>query len=90
MHCYNFSTAKEQSNCYYANKTNKKLPVEKKRLEMSAGATAGLYTSGFIALIVVMAIAGFIMVSVPMHALRDERFVPSNTTVQMLHCSQIS
>ena len=42
---------------------------------MSAGATAPLFT-GFIALVVVIAIAAFIMVSVPMHALRDERFVP--------------
>ena len=86
MHCYNFSTAKQQSNCDYANETNKESPVEKKRLKMSTGATAALYTSGFTALVVVMAIAGFIMVSVPMHALRDERFVPSNTTVQMLRC----
>ena len=53
---------------------------------MSTGATAaGLFT-GFIALVVVRAIAGFIMVSVPMHVLRDERFVPSNKTIQMLHC----
>ena len=86
MHGDNLSTAKQQSNCDYANGTNKESSVEKNSVEMSAGATAALSVTGIIALVVVTAIAGFIVVSVPMHALRDERFVPSNTTVQMLHC----
>ena len=82
MHCYNFSTAKQQSNCDHTIES----PTEKNTPEMLAGATAALFTGSFIAPVVVIAIAGFIMVSVPMHALHDERFVPSNTTVQMLHC----
>ena len=86
MHCYNFSTAKQQSNCDYTIGRNKDSSVEKNRPEMWTGATAaGLFT-GFIALVVVRAIAGFILVSIPMHVLRDERFVPSNATMQMLHC----
>ena len=39
---------------------------------MSAEAIAAILI-GCIALVVVMAIAGFIMLSVPMHALRDKR-----------------
>ena len=71
MHCYNFSTAEQQSNCDYTIGTNKESSTEKNRLEMSAGAIAAILI-GCIALVVVMAIAGFIMVSVPMHALREK------------------
>ena len=71
MHCYNFSTAKQQSNCDYTIGTNKESSTEKNRLKMSAGAIAAILIE-CIALVVVMAIAGFIMVSVPMHALRDK------------------
>lgn len=71
MHFYNFSTAKQQSNCDHTIVTKTGSPTEKKRSEVSAEAIVAICI-GCIALVVIMAIAVFFLVSVPMHALRDK------------------
>lgn len=67
MHFYNFSTAKQQSNCDHAIETTKESSTEKNWPEVSAEAIVAT-SIGCIALVVIMAIA--VLVSVPMHALR--------------------
>ena len=69
MHFYNFSTAKQQSNCDHAIDTTKESSTEKNWPEVSAEAIVGT-SIGCTALVVIMAIA--VLVSVPMHALRDK------------------
>jgi len=71
-YCYDFPTAKHQSNCDYTNGTNKEWSIKKKRLEMSAVAIAEIIIGCIALVIVIMAIAVFILASIPMHALRDK------------------
>ena len=70
MHFYNFSTAKQQSNCGPTIVTKTTSPTEKWS-ELSAEAIIAI-SVGCIALVVIMPIAVFILVSVPLHALRDK------------------
>ena len=70
MHFYNFSTAKQQSNCDHTIVTKTGSPTENLS-EVSAEAIVAT-SIGCIAVVVIMAIAVFFLVSVPMHALRDK------------------
>ena len=69
MHFYNFSTAKQQSNCDHTIVTKKDSSTGK--LEVSAGTVVAI-SIGCIALVVIMPIAVVILVSVPLHALCDK------------------
>ena len=71
MHFYNFSTATQQSNCDHTIVTKKDSSTGKNWLEVSAGTIVAI-SIGCIALAVIMAIAVFILVSVPLHALCDK------------------
>ena len=71
MHFYNFSTAKQQSKCDHTIETKKESSTETNWSEVSAGTIVAI-SIGCIALVVIMAIAGFILVSVPLHALCDK------------------
>ena len=71
MHFYNFSTAKQQSNCDHTIVTKKDSSTRKNWLEVSAGTIVAI-SIGCIALVVIIAIAVVILVSVLLHALCDK------------------
>ena len=71
MHFYNFSTAKQQSNCDHTIVTKKESSTGKNWLEVSAGTIVAM-SIGCIALVVIIPIAVFILVSVPLHVLCDK------------------
>ena len=71
MNFYNFSTAKQQSNCNPTIVTKTESSAKKNWSELSAEAIVAI-SIGCPALVVIMAIASFILVSVPLHALCDK------------------